>query len=115
MTAYRTTPRLIAKQIKDFYSWYKNGGELSEVRLLSVDSIRDSSGDYHQSLVDDYADAISDGKAMPPIVVRRYPGQSFYVIRDGLHRYLASKENMLTHIPVLIEKNPKQKKKPRPR
>lgn len=106
MTAYPTTPELIAKQVRDFYFWYPLGRALSEVRLVPLDSIQSNLGDYHQSLVDQYAEVIRRGEAMPPVVLRLYPGRSRYTIRDGTHRDLASRASGFTHIPALVEEAP---------
>lgn len=103
VTAYSTTPELVAKQVRDFYFSYPHGNTLSEVRLVPLRSIRSNLGDYHQSLVDKYTAAIARGEAMPPIVLRLYPNSARYTIRDGTHRDLASRANGLTHIPALVE------------
>lgn len=105
-TAYRTTPELVAKQVRDFYSSYPHGDALSGVRRFALSRIRPNRGDYDQERVDEYVGAIARGEPMPPIVVKRYPNETKYTIRDGTHRDLASRAGGLTHIPVLVEEAP---------
>jgi hypothetical protein len=106
MTAYITTPELVAKQVQDFNFWYPHDKALSEVQLVSLDLIQSNLLDYYRSLVDQYAEVIRCGGAMPPVVLRLYPNRKRYTIRDGTHRDLASRACGLTHIPALIEQAP---------
>lgn len=106
MSAYATTPELVAKQVRDFYYSYPHGRPLSGVRLIHLTAIRPNRGDYDQWRVDEYVAAIAGGAAMPPIIVRRYPGDRLLSIRDGTHRDLASRALGLTHIPALVEQAP---------
>lgn len=106
MKSYQTIPNLVEKQRKDFYSSYPHGRGLSEVQMFPLDKIRPNLGDYEDSRVSEYEELIYFDTPMPPIVIRLYPNEKKYTIRDGTHRDLASRRCGMTHIPVLVEEPP---------
>lgn len=99
---YPTTPELIEKQKKSWNSPFPGGPTYSELQIIPLDQIQGNWGDYYSDKVDEYEQLIRDGKPMPPILLRKYPHQSKYMIRDGTHRHIASLKAGKTHIPALI-------------
>ncbi len=98
---YPTTPELIERQKHIWHSPFPTPS-FSEVQIIPVNEIQPNSMDYYPEHVEELKILIENGKALPPILLKkRYPGQK-YQIRDGTHRHLASIAAKKTHIPALI-------------
>lgn len=104
--SYPTTDDLVRKQYEDWLNWHPGDVVFTkDVHVMSLDSLNGKDAKHcYETLVDDYKRIIARSEPMPPIVIQLYPNERLYSIRDGVHRYAASKAAGMTHIPCLIRR-----------
>lgn len=103
-SAYRTTPELVEKQIKQWEQSAPFARFPYGLQTLRVDEIQPNLGDFYETHVEEIKAAIEADTELPPIVVKKKgPMDKKYMIKDGTHRHLASMRAGKTHIPVLVQ------------
>lgn len=104
--SYPTTDALVRNQYEDWQKWNPGDQFLTkDVHVISLDSMNGKDVKYcYETLVNDYKKVIARGEPMPPIVIQIYPNERLWTIRDGTHRYAASKAAGMTHIPYLVRR-----------
>lgn len=101
-THYSTTSALVEKQRKD-WAFHSDARFLLKLKYIALDAIRPNRGDFIAEHVEDIKEAMLDGITFPPVVLRKYPHERKYSIRDGTHRDLASRALGFTHIPAIVQ------------